>query len=552
MEVISEYENNDINNQNNQYLNLKEYPFQLITKEQDKRELNYINNKDKYDSDDNKNKENLRLDEKKKSTIINKENIRSDEEKKTTLKSKDNIRLEEERKNTTKKNTIINNIMSPKQSQSQQKSKNKNHKNTNLDNLSPEIYMRKKMDYTEQNINPLDIKIKRIEQELQKQSEYDYKMTMEQIKTKLDNIKKNKEQQKHIKNEEEKLKEKLKSMEEYRENIIKERAKKVLKKQNRENKAIKKNRTLNKSNDEINTQNSSNNNSNNNSINKYCQTLETEDQRKLPIINSVRDKYKIIQEKKELNEKEFIQITEDNIKSLEMEHKENLLYHNKILSGKIRDHSKKYYQRNEQYSKFRIEKQLEKNEKFLQKDIARSYNIKLNILRDRSEKSGRLKERIKKNLENFNEKKELLEQKEKKKIKEYLKKMNKYKNSSKNIISNKENRQKYSNKQKANIKSAEKEFERKYNDYLMRQQDLLNIVYDIQQVDYYKRKNIYQNILQKQSENEEKYQSFSQFLENIQKNNIMNKPDDVKLKLYNKKVKEELEEKMRREEELNK
>jgi hypothetical protein len=390
-----------------------------------------------------------------------------------------------------------------------------------------------------------------MEQELQKQSEYDYKMTMEQIKTKLDNIKKNKQQQKHIKDEEEKLKEKLKAMEEYREKIIKERARKVLKKQNRVNKALKKNRTLNKSNDEINSQNS-NYNSNNNSIRKYCQTLETDDQGKLPLINSVQDRYRIIKEKKDLNEKEFIQNTEDNIKSLEMEHKENLLYHNKIVSGKIRDHSKKYYQRNEQYSKFRIEKQLEKNEKFLQKDIARSYNIKLNILRDRSEKSGRLKERIKKNLENFNEKKELLEQKEKKKIKEYLKKMNKYKNSSKNFISNKLDRQKFLNYQKANFNSAEKEFERKYNDYLMRQQDLLNIVYDIQQEDDYNRKHIYQNILQKHSENEEKYKSFSQFLENIQKNNIMNKPDDVKLKLYNKKVKEELEEKMRREEELNK
>ena len=584
MEVIPENDNSNINmsniinnqNESNQKTtessNQKDYPFQLITKEEDKSEINYINNKDKNESDDTKNKFILRLDDNTKSTIKNKEikdNIRADDNKKSTVKSKeikdnirvdevkktnikpnDNIKLNEERKITTKKNTIINSIISPRQDQNQKKPKNKNHRN-NLDNLSPEVYMRKKMDYTEPNINPLEIKIKRMEEILQKQTDYDYKMTMEQIKSRLDSIKKIKKQQKHIQEEEQKLKEKLQSMEEYREKIIKEKAKKVLKKQNRSNKLIKQNKTVNKSKYETDS-NNSNYNSYNNSIGRY-QTLDTNNPDKLPIINSVKDKYKLIKEKKDMNEKEFIHITEENLRNLEMEHNENLLCQNNILSGRIRDHSKKYNKRNEQYSKFRIEKELEKNEKILQKDIARSYNIKLNILRDRSEKSGRLKEKIKKNLENFNEKKEILEQKEKKKIKEYLKKMNKYNNSSKNFISNKIKRQYYSNLQKANINSAEKEIERKYNDYLMKQQDLLNIVYDIQQEDDYKRKNIYQSVLLKQNENEEKYQSFSQFLENIEKNNIMNKPDSFKLKLYNKKVKEELEEKRRKEEEeLNK
>ena len=584
MEAISENDNSNINlsniinnqNESNQKItessNQKDYPFQLITKEQDKSEINYINNKDKNESDDTKDKYILRLDDKKKSTIKSKEieeyiraddnkkttikskeikdNIRADEVKKTSIKPNDNIRLEEERKFTTKKNTIINNIISLRQDQNQQKPKNKNHKN-NLDNLSPEVYMRKKMDYTEPNINPLEIKIKRMEEILQKQTDYDYKMTMEQIKSRLDNIKKIKNQQKHIQEEEQKLKEKLKSMEEYREKIMKEKAKKVYKKQNRSNKLIKKNKTVNKSKCETDS-NNSNYNSYNNSIGKY-QTLDTNNPDKLPPINSVQDKYKLIREKKDMNEKEFIQMTEENLRNLETEHNENLLCQNNILSGRIRDHSKKYNKRNEQYSKFRIEKELEKNEKILQKDIARSYNVKLNILRDRSEKSGRLKEKIKKNLENFNEKKEMLERKEKKKIKEYLKKMNKYNNSSKNFISNKIKRQYYSNLQKANINSAEKEFERKYNDYLLKKQDLLNIVLDIQQEDDYKRKNVYQSVLLKQNENEEKYQSFSQFLENIEKKNIMNKPDSFKLKVYNKKVKEELEEKRRKEEEeLNK
>ena len=141
MEVIPENDNSNIdlsnliNNQNesnqkiNESPNQKEYPFRLITKEQDKRDINYINNKEKYERDDIKNKDIFRLDEKKMSSIKSTENIRSDEEKKTIVKSVDNTRLEEERKYTTKKNTIIKNIVNQKQGQNQQKPKNKNHKN---------------------------------------------------------------------------------------------------------------------------------------------------------------------------------------------------------------------------------------------------------------------------------------------------------------------------------------------------------------------------------------------------------------------------------------
>ena len=52
-----------------------------------------------------------------------------------------------------------------------------------------------------------------------------------------------------------------------------------------------------------------------------------------------------------------------------------------------------------------------------------------------------------------------------------------------------------------------------------------------------------------QDENKKIYQDFNEFLGKIEKNNINNKTDKVKLKIYNKKVKEELEEKMRKEEE---
>ena len=52
-----------------------------------------------------------------------------------------------------------------------------------------------------------------------------------------------------------------------------------------------------------------------------------------------------------------------------------------------------------------------------------------------------------------------------------------------------------------------------------------------------------------EDENEKIYKNFNQFLGKIEKNNINSKNDNIKLKLYNKKVKEELEEKNRKEEE---
>ena len=265
------------------------------------------------------------------------------------------------------------------------------------------------------------------------------------------------------------------------------------------------------------------------------------------------DKYKLIKLKKEKNEKDFITNTKEDILSLEMEHKENYLNHYNKTSKKIKNHNKLYDERNKLYSKYRIEKEKEKNENYLQKDIKRRYNIKLNILRDRSEKSGRLMERIKKNLENFNEKKELLERKEKKKIKEYLKKINKHNSSSKISINTNEKRELYANLQKKNINNVEKEFEEKYNDYLWKQENLKIIANDMQRVDNDKRQNLYHNSLLMQNENEKKTKSFYEFLNKIEKDSIVNKTENIKLKIYNKKVREENEEKRRKEEEeLNK
>ena len=253
--------------------------------------------------------------------------------------------------------------------------------------------------------------------------------------------------------------------------------------------------------------------------------------------------------KKISDEQDFILNTEEDLKNLELEHLENYNNMNNILNEKIQEKKKLYDERNEIYSKIRLQKELEKQEKFLEKDIAHRYNVKMAILKSSEEKNGKLQDRIKKNLENFNEKQLILKEKERKKVKEYLKKINKYKNPNINSPEKSNNRKYFLEMQKYNINKSNKDIAKKHNDILDKQEYLLGIAFDIEKDDVKRQKGMLRNNRKMQDENKKIFRSFSKFLEQIEKNNINNKTDKIKLKIYNKKVKEELEEKNRKEEE---
>lgn len=517
MENSSENINSNSNILGENQENLKEYPFQMITKEQEKIENPKIN-------DINKSENNLKTEE---SHIKEEEKHNRSEIK---IKTGNNISA-----NKTSNLPVI------QQHETQNKSKlrKKKGKKVNLNFLSPDIYMGKKMKHTESNINPIEIKLKRIEEQIKKQLDYDYKKTMKEIQDEFDNKKKNKEKQKHIQEEEQKLKEKLKSMEEFRENKLMERAKKVLIKQNRSIKNLQKSKSRNKIN------------------NKEEQTQSNEEQdevsndsRKLPHLTTPNERYNLILANKRKIENDFIKDTLEILNNLDLDHKDNYIFEHNKKNDKIKEHSKKYSERNELYAKNRMEKEMAKNERILQKDISRRYNIRLAILRDRSEKTGRLKEKVKKKMESFQEKQELLEQKEQEKIKKIMGKINRKKSGANIYANNKSKREFYSNLQKENINNVEKEKEQKYNDYLNDQEYYLGVAYDI--LNEHNNKNMFQSIIDKHSENEKKYQDFYQFVDNSKKQDINLKPDKIKLKEYKKKVREEIEEKNRKEEEINK
>ena len=103
--------------------------------------------------------------------------------------------------------------------------------------------------------------------------------------------------------------------------------------------------------------------------------------------------------------------------------------------------------------------------------------------------------------------------------------------------------------QKININKTNKDKEKRYNEILNKQEDILSIAYDIEKDDNDRKKEMLRNNKMMQDNNKKIYKSFNHFLEKIEKNNINSKNDNMKLKIYNKKVKEELEEKIRKEEE---
>ena len=535
MEVISENNNKESAKENNKELNAEDIPklsmeepsFQLITKEQEKKE-----------------KEDQSFNASEKSDI---NNPKSKNEKSTEDNSIINIsKIIKNSEGNERKNSI--NLKIEKINEEKTNKKN-SKKKKNMNNPPPEVYLGENIVRKVFNVNPMEVKLKRMEKEIESQYNYDYNKAMQEIKEKLEKDKKKEEQIKHIQEEDKKLKEKLKNMEEYRENKMKELIKRVEKKQkiNQKNKNKNKKNLLYSNKSALSSRNYiqttiSNNISNTNN--------ESNSKKKLPRISNSYDRYKKILEKKENNEKDFILNTEEDLEIIGKEHDENYKNINNLISQKLQERKKLYDERNELYLKNRTQKELEKKERLLEKDIKHRYNVKLAILKSATEKNGKLQDKIKKNLENFNEKKIILMEKERKKVKEYLKKINKY-NNIRNTSPNYENKRKYYLiQQKLNIKRTNKETEMKNNELLEKQGFLLGFSYNIEKDDKSRKKIMLKNNKKMQDENKKIYQDFNEFLGKIEKNNINNKTDKVKLKIYNKKVKEELEEKMRKEEEV--
>ena len=421
----------------------------------------------------------------------------------------------------------------------------KNSKNI-LNNLSPDKYMKKKITINnESEISPLRYRIKKYEEEIQKQNEYDFKSAMKECRILYDREMKKQEREKQIQEEHKKYEEKLKNMEEHRKNLLNKRVQKIMQKANRNNN--KKNMIENKSLDFNLIDNNINKklNGDDNIIN----TLDNDRGKLPPIEHSQR--YKIMKLKKEQNEENFCIKTEKRMKSLELNHRINYLNHLNLINEKIIKKSELYNQRSEKCILATKDRTSELQEEYFSKDMFKRYNMHQNILRDLSEKKYKMKENILKNFENVKEKKELLQRQEEQKIKKILKRLNRQPQNlelKKESLSVESNNQRiyFSNLQKENLNKANKEIDEYYKELILRKEDYFWMVNDLQKDDV-GNQNIIQRSLDLQKKKEKEMKSLNKFLEKMDKNNINNQKGGNKMKIFLDQKKLEIDNKKREE-----
>ena len=419
--------------------------------------------------------------------------------------------------------TISSNKIKLRQ-QNRNSAKRTKNKSTSLDNLSPDVYMGKKYKskHSKKNFDFMSFKIKCVEEEIKKQNQYDFERAMKDIQIKTDNKTKIKERVKRMEEDHQKLIEKLKNMEEFRQKQLKEKINKVNKKQK-----IKPNKN-NKSQD----------------ISK-----------KLPPINyNIGEKADLIRQRQKEYEEDFCLSTEQKLKENEYFHKKNYLKQCRILSKKIKNKKKIYNERVDKCILATKDNDSEREENYLEKDIMKSYNVNQNVLRSLSQKNVYL-DVSKKNYENVQENKEILEKKRQKLIKAYLKKANKQNSTSLSKIDNsayihtKENMEKFSSLQKKNISKAQKEFDLKHKELVSRQEDLKWYINKKEKDDSRQKQVVMEKKFKNYNKNSGKIKSLDKYKDRMDRENIMNQNEKEKMKKFHEVKRIEYLEKKKKEEE---
>ena len=418
----------------------------------------------------------------------------------------------------------------------------KNSINEKLNNLTPNDYM-KKIYVNKYNFRPLQYRIKKIEEELEKQNKYDYEKVMKELQLQLDKNIKNKEKQKHFLEINKKFEEKLKNMEEKRTNLNNQRLHKILKKLKKFSNSNDRNKNKNNSNENSENHFSNNlENINSNTIELYG--YKNNNNEKLPLIQNL-PKYKKIKMIKDKNEEEFCTLTLDKIKENEMIHRINYLKQINSINSKFLKRNKLYRQRSMQCLISIKNKNEQLKEELIEKDMLKSYKIKQILIREYSAKNERIKYNYIKKLDDAKEKREIIERKNKEKIKQIIKKLNR--EVKKDSFSG-NNREFFSSLQRQNYKQCNKDSNDYYKDLILRQSDNLLIIDELQKNENYIKQEILKRSLQEQNTKNKELKSLDTFVDKIQKTNINNQNEGTIKKLFQEKIKIENEIKRKEEE----
>ena len=429
-------------------------------------------------------------------------------------------------------------IESPKKT----KKKNTNEK---LNNLSTNDYKRKKI-VNKYNFKPLQYRIKKIEEEIIKQNNYDYNRVMKEMQLKYDKDKKNKEKEKIILEYHKKLEQKLKKMEEKRTILYNQRLENLTKKQHHSSVEIPylQKRNINRS-FENNLSYSSKNiitgsNIKTNKIEAYSNIYDKI--QCLPSLIPNLPKYELIKLMKNKIEEEFCNDTKKKLQENEI----NYLKHIKLINNKLSKQNKIFRQRSSQCLLVKKNKDESLEKEFIEKDMIKRYNIRNILQRERSAKNERIKKKFIINYDIIKSKRELLEKQDEEKIQQTIKRLNK--NMIKKSFKRYNNRDYYENLQRQNLKQYNKDIDSYYKEMIIRQRDNVLIINEFQNGEPDIKQNIIKRVMNEQNKKFKKLKSLDKFREKMDKININNQTEGKKKKIFNKILKEE-EEKKRKEEE---
>ena len=419
--------------------------------------------------------------------------------------------------------------------------------NEKLNNLSPKDYMKKKF-VNKYNFRPLQYRIKKIQEEIEKQNKYDYERVMKEFQLKIDKQLKNKEKAKNILEFHKKIEEKLKNMQEKRTQLYNERLEKITKKRSSNNK-IRLRKNLSKSSENIfyyKKNNTTGSNKNVNTIDTYGYTNDKTE--KLPLIQSL-PKYELVRIMKAKLEEEFCNNTKKILKEREITHRRNYLKQLYNINNKLVKQNKLFRQRSMQCLIATRDRDAELEEEFIEKDALKRYNIQQNLLREWSARKERFSHNLKRNPDSLRENRELLEKKDEEKIKETLKRLNRKKMKkgySNNLYNNKEICE---NLQRKNLIQYNKDVRDYYNELILRQGENVYIINELQKDEPDIRQEIIKRTLREQNKKFKKLKNLDNYLVKLDKININNQTEGTKRKLYQEKVKIENEQKIKEEEE---
>ena len=407
-----------------------------------------------------------------------------------------------------------------------------------FNNLGPEVILQKKI-INKFNFFPLQHKIKEVEEQIKKQNNYDFQKTMKDLKIKYEQKMMKKKREKLLSEKNEKFQNKLKQMEEFRENIINQKWEKVMKKQNKSNK---KKKISNKSFDFLTNEKININKKNQNTLDVNSSEKEE------PSIKSMQNlsRLEYAKLKKQKSEENFCFQAQQKLQENEENHKRNYLNHLKSINRKILYQGKLYRQRSYNCLE-RIRTNSDKcKENYIKKEMIKSYNISKILSKVRYNRKIKLNKIQNKN-SNIKENQELIEKKMEERALQIQKKLIEQNNFTNKKLSNlshstTEKMQKkiiFDRKQKQNLENLNKELSEYYNDIIMRHEDNIMIINDLEKRKDNKIHEVVKRTIEEQIKKDKQLENLKLFRGKMKNKNINNLSEEKVKKIFNQRILEE-------------